>query len=117
MEERFTIEEIRNYIEAQDSMGDVLYNLSVKNIIIANKAKENEKEWEEFDKCVHTEHCCAENVCKYGDKNCPVWLGYKKQSFPYWDGGIEDIEYFIPIIPEEEFIQRRNKIKDDQNDY
>ena len=36
MEKTFTIEEIKNYILSQDSMGDILYNLSVKNIIQAN---------------------------------------------------------------------------------
>lgn len=35
----------------------------------------------ENQKCVHTEHCCRIHGCKYGDKNCPVWLGFKTQSF------------------------------------
>ena len=34
--ERFTIDEIRKYIESQDSMGDILYNLSVEKIEEAN---------------------------------------------------------------------------------
>ncbi len=34
-------------------------------------------------KCVHTEHCCIEHGCKYGEEDaCPVWLGYKPQSYP-----------------------------------
>lgn len=33
------------------------------------------------DKCVHTEHCCTKHGCKYGDDNCPVVLGLKKQSY------------------------------------
>lgn len=33
----FTIEEIKNYIISQDSLGDVLYNLSSENIKKANK--------------------------------------------------------------------------------
>ena len=33
---KFTIEEIRKYIESQDSLGDVLYNLSEENIVSAN---------------------------------------------------------------------------------
>lgn len=33
------------------------------------------------NKCVHTEHCCILHGCKYGDENCPVELGYKKQSY------------------------------------
>lgn len=32
-------------------------------------------------KDVHTEHCCARHGCKYGNDNCPVWTGKKKQSF------------------------------------
>lgn len=34
---RFTIEEIKNYILSQDSLGDVLYNLKAENIIKANE--------------------------------------------------------------------------------
>jgi len=36
----------------------------------------------EEDKDVHTEHCCVACGCKYGEKNCPVVLGDKKQSHP-----------------------------------
>lgn len=32
----FNIEQIRTYILSQDSLGDVLYNLSEKNILKAN---------------------------------------------------------------------------------
>lgn len=34
------------------------------------------------DKDVHTEHCCATHGCKYGDRDCPVENGRKKQSHP-----------------------------------
>lgn len=34
---RFTVQEICNYIESQDSLGDVAYNLSVENIEKANQ--------------------------------------------------------------------------------
>ena len=37
-EEKFTVEEFRNYLVSQDSFGDCLYNLSVKNIIKADEA-------------------------------------------------------------------------------
>lgn len=40
MQTTFTIEEIRNYILAQDSLGDVMYNLKAEKIIEANKPKE-----------------------------------------------------------------------------
>lgn len=31
---------------------------------------------------VHTEHCCLEHGCKYGDDNCTVVTGKEPQSFP-----------------------------------
>ena len=46
MQNTFTIDEIRKYILSQDSLGDVLYNLSVSKIIEAN-IPEEEDEWEE----------------------------------------------------------------------
>lgn len=61
-------------------------------------------------KCVHTEHCCAKNGCKYGEEDsCPVWLGYVKQSSEYWDG---TESYPIPNIPTEIFQRRRNECPD-----
>jgi len=48
MQNTFTIDEIREYILSQDSLGDVLYNLSVSKIIEANELiEEEEDEWEE----------------------------------------------------------------------
>ena len=41
-ERKFTIEEFKNYILSQDSMGDILYFLSEENIIKANQSKEEE---------------------------------------------------------------------------
>lgn len=43
MEEKFTIEEIRNYLKQQDSMGDILYNLSAENIHEANTIEFDEE--------------------------------------------------------------------------
>ena len=60
------------------------------------------------DKCVHTEHCCAEMGCKYGDYDCPVWLGYKKQSFPYWSP-YDPVRRSLPEVSEEEFNLRREE--------
>lgn len=31
---------------------------------------------------VHTEHCCAEHGCCYGDADCTVKTGVLVQSFP-----------------------------------
>jgi hypothetical protein len=46
MEEKFTIEEIRNYLTSCDSFGDALYFLSAKKIREANE-KQNDDEDEE----------------------------------------------------------------------
>jgi hypothetical protein len=47
MQNTFTIDEIRKYILSQDSLGDVLYNLSSSKILEANEPEEEEDEWEE----------------------------------------------------------------------
>ena len=48
MSRTFTIDEIKNYILLQDSLGDVLYNLTEQKIIKANELiEEEEDEWEE----------------------------------------------------------------------
>jgi hypothetical protein len=51
MQNTFTIDEIRKYILSQDSLGDVLYNLSVSKILEANEPEEEEDEenWDELD--------------------------------------------------------------------
>lgn len=54
-----------------------------------------------YKKCVHTEHCCIYNGCKYGDDDCPVWLGLKPQSYPYCDGGYT---YPMPIEDAQELV-------------
>ena len=43
-EDRFTIEEIHNYIMSQDSMGDIAYFLSAENIRNANEKPEDDVE-------------------------------------------------------------------------
>jgi hypothetical protein len=44
MQEKFTIQEIKNYILSQDSLGDVLYNLKAENIIKANTPEEDKED-------------------------------------------------------------------------
>jgi len=44
MEALFTIEEIKNYILSQDSLGDVLYNLNEENIAKANESTKTDEE-------------------------------------------------------------------------
>lgn len=46
MQNTFTIDEIRKYILSQDSLGDVLYNLSVSKILEANEPEEDEVDWD-----------------------------------------------------------------------
>lgn len=49
MQNTFTIEEIRKYILSQDSLGDVLYNLSVSKILEANEPEEEEEDEDDED--------------------------------------------------------------------
>ena len=49
MQNTFTIEEIRKYILSQDSLGDVLYNLSGSKILEANEPEEDDDEDDEDD--------------------------------------------------------------------
>ena len=54
---KFTIQEIKNYLLSQDSLGDIHYNLSEKNIIEANdpvdhnlmEEDEVKENWDEHD--------------------------------------------------------------------
>jgi len=41
---KYTVEQIRKYILAQDSMGDILYFLNEENINKANESKEENEE-------------------------------------------------------------------------
>lgn len=45
----FTIEEIRNYLLAQDSMGDALYNLNEKSLTDASITALKKKQREEAE--------------------------------------------------------------------
>ena len=44
MDEKFTIDEFRQYLFSQDSLGDVLYNLSVENVKASNVVYKDEDE-------------------------------------------------------------------------
>lgn len=44
---KYTVEEIRQYVLSQDSLGDVLYNLSEENIDEANDSDLTEEDFEE----------------------------------------------------------------------
>lgn len=56
--------------------------------------------------CVHTEHCCVMEGCKYGDADCPVWLGYKPQTYNS-ESYNKDTALYLAIP---EFEKRRNKV-------
>ena len=49
MQNTFNIDEIRKYILSQDSLGDVLYNLSVSKILEANEPEEEEEDEDDED--------------------------------------------------------------------
>jgi hypothetical protein len=49
MQNTFTIDEIRKYILSQDSMGDILYNLSVSKILEANEPEEDDEDDFDFE--------------------------------------------------------------------
>ena len=49
MQNTFTIDEIRKYILSQDSLGDVLYNLSSSKILEANESEEEEEDEDDED--------------------------------------------------------------------
>ena len=49
MQNTFTVDEIRKYILSQDSLGDILYNLSVSKILEANEPEEDEVDWDILD--------------------------------------------------------------------
>ena len=44
MEQTFTIDQIRTYLQSQDSFGDALYNLSADKILQANQPKDEEED-------------------------------------------------------------------------
>ena len=48
MQNTFTIDEIKKYILSQDSLGDVLYNLSVSKILEANEPEEDDEDDEDY---------------------------------------------------------------------
>jgi hypothetical protein len=49
MQNTFTIDEIRKYILSQDSLGDVLYNLSSSKILEANESEDEDMNWDDLE--------------------------------------------------------------------
>ena len=51
----------------------------------------------------HDTHCCIEHGCKYGDDNCPIYLGIRKQLYSCEDCGLETEGYYgSPKLTEHE---------------
>ncbi len=46
---KFTIEEFKNYLETQDSLGDIYYYLTEKNVIEANETDDLDTDTEDDD--------------------------------------------------------------------
>lgn len=65
----------------QQSMEDAALFITEEYDIVHPEIFETEKE-KESNKDVHTEHCCLEHGCKYGEDDCPVAAGRKVQSYP-----------------------------------
>ena len=65
VEKSFTLEEIKNYIRSQDSLGDVLYFLTEENIEKANQKPElddSPENCKHYDECQGRHKCCSPDV-------------------------------------------------------
>jgi len=60
MEEKFTVQEFKNYLLTQDSRGDIMYNLSAENIRKANEVEIDEKS---VEKCIHYDCAQGRHLC------------------------------------------------------
>ena len=60
MEEKFTVEEFRNYILSQDSLGDVMYYLTADNVRRANAKYDGDPCGEN---CCHFDNAQGRNLC------------------------------------------------------
>lgn len=66
--------------------------------------------------CIHTRDCCRVHGCKYGDSDCPVYLGFASQEFACeycGEGNIFDDGWTAPKLEDvpkihiDEFRKRR----------
>lgn len=81
---KFTVEEFKNYLLLQDSMGDILYNLSEENIINSN-VKKKEDGYNEYGQYLCDELDKA--ISKYG-------------KYTYHDKGAHEIMFIGSYIKE-----------------
>lgn len=83
-----TMNMVDNYTIELDFDNGFMIDLTEKNKIKIEKRKDDKLETplkklnELKTKNVHTEHCCFEHGCKYGEDDCPVATGLQKQSYP-----------------------------------
>jgi hypothetical protein len=62
-------------------------------------------------KDVHTEHCCKEHGCKYGNTDCTVEFGGLKQSCPCEMCNEENMNYYsYPIVSNYQKLIERMKL-------
>lgn len=59
--------------------GEILLRQTYSNCLAEKKRLELFSEEPKRD--VHTEHCCKNCGCKYGDKDCTVVLNIKEQTY------------------------------------
>lgn len=76
-------EELGREVERLNSLVDGA--MTVTAALMDEVARLNSSPGSAGEKCVHTEHCCKDHGCKYGDEACPVVNGVKAQSFPCED--------------------------------
>lgn len=75
---------------------------------IPTKGKHKFRDSSVYKDC-HTEHCCCEHGCKYGDENCVVWLGYAEQSYTCESCSIYNKKHMeIPEIATKIYLERRD---------
>jgi hypothetical protein len=101
------------------SKDEVVKLLHISDVLLKKTNTANTKRLKRIpdDPCrhgIHYEHCCIEHGCKYGDNNCPIWVGKQRQARPCQDCSTTDI-FSHPIIPPIEELQERN-LNDVDND-
>ena len=83
---------------------DKIDNAEAKEIL----EKTDQTREPEERRTAHTEHCCVVHGCKYGDVDCHVYLGYRRQSYICETCDIGgDVQ--LPNMPSKEELQRRRQ--------
>ncbi len=88
----FTLDQFRKYLESQDSMGDIFYNLSEENILKANEPVEEEldEDYNQFGGKNHPNQQVLESAAGYYigdlyyDEEMKGYYPYSRDSQEYW---------------------------------